>query len=449
MVIITGLSAEPIIKKLYAGKNIIDAFTGLLLYFFAFDLIIRFFIQQLPTLSIKPYLTLPIKKSKLLHYPLIRSVPSIFNIIPVLLVLPFFIKTICTSQTALYSLAWIITILSFITINNYLNFWLKKYLSETPVLVFFVLIAAVSIFYLDISGIVSLSDYFSLIILYLANNAYLIMIPVLIAAFVYFQTYLLLRKNSYIESTQTGRTKTGNFMFLSRYGEVGNLIRVELKMILRNKRPKSVLYFSLLFLAYGFILYDVENLDNYFMLIIAGMILTSAFALNYGQFVFAWEGSYFDSYMANKLTSYNYIKSKYLLFAVSGIAGFIITLPYAIISYKIGLINSAMLLYNIGFSSILLLLFCTSNTTSIDLGKSQFLNYQGTGASQFLMVFPIMGFPLIIHIIFLIFGFPQYSIYALGITGLLGIIFNKYLLQLVVNQFLKRKYIMSAGFRKI
>jgi hypothetical protein len=77
------------------------------------------------------------------------------------------------------------------------------------------------------------------------------------------------------------------------------------------------------------------------------------------------------------------------------------------------------------------------------------MNFQGSGAIQFLMGIPLLGIPVLIHIIFLILGIRQYSILGIGILGLIGIIFSTYLLKRVVSLFLSRKYTMALGFRKI
>jgi len=444
-----GFFADKIIHEIYKDKDVVESFTGLLFYYFSFDLIIRFLFQQLPTLSIQPYLTLPIKKSTLLHYPLLKSSLSFFNIIAILILLPFFIKIVCTTRTFLFCLTWIIALFSFIISNNFLNFSLKKYFSKRPLLIL-LLLAFVGLFiFLDITKIVSCSNYFSTILMYLANTHFLVIIPIAFAVLTYYLTYFLLKNNSYIEDKLTNkRIKTDSFLFLKRFGEIGDLIRIEIKMIMRNKRPKSMLYISIMFLAYGFMFYQKKNLDNYLILTFVGLIMTSIFAINYGQFMFSWESSFFDSYMTNKISPYNYIKSKYLFFTISCFLGFIITLPYALVSYKIGIINGALLLYNIGVSSIILMFFCTYNSNRIDLGKSQFMNYQGTGFAQFLIMIPIIGFPMLVYLIFKFLDIPQYSFYALGLVGIIGIAFNKYLLQIVANQFIKRKYKMAYGFRQ-
>jgi len=143
----------------------------------------------------------------------------------------------------------------------------------------------------------------------------------------------------------------------------------------------------------------------------------------------------------------NYIKSKYILFTIASVGCFILTLPYGLLGYKIVYVNAAMLLYSLGVSSFLMIYFCTFNTSRIDLGKGQFMNYQGTGFAQFLMIIPIFGLPVIMFLIFDYYGIPQYSIYSLGIIGAFGILFKDYLLQRLTDQFLKKKHKMALGFR--
>ena len=449
-IVFIGFFADFILLKIFPDTDVVQSFTRILFYYFSFDLIFRFFAQQIPTLSIQPYLTLPVPKSKLLHYPLIKSISSFVNVLALLLILPFFVKVVCATYPPRFCLYWIFTVLSLIATNNFLNFSLKKYFSKQPLFILFLLAIIGLIIYLDINKTLSISEYFSKALQTISEKPFLFVIPFILAAISYYLGYNLLKKNAWIEDTQTNqRANTASLSFLSRYGEAGNLMGTEIKMILRNKRPKSLLYVSLIFFAYGFMFYQEKNIENYVILIFTGFFLTSIFAIQYGQFSFSWESSFFDSYMANKISPINYIRSKYLFFALTSLIGFVVTLPYALISYKIGFINAAMLLYNIGISSVVLLFICTWNTSRIDLGRSQFMNYQGTGVTQFLSIIPIAGFPVIVYLLFKYFGAPEYSIYALGLIGLIAIVFNKYLLQLLTRQFVKRRYKMALGFRQI
>lgn len=69
-----SLFADKILLNAYPNQSVIFSFSKILFYYFLLDIVFRFFMQQLPVISIQPYLTLPIRKRTLLHFPLIRSV---------------------------------------------------------------------------------------------------------------------------------------------------------------------------------------------------------------------------------------------------------------------------------------------------------------------------------------------------------------------------------------
>ena len=444
-----GYYADQLIRETNKTADLIQVFSRILFYYFSADLIARFFLQSLPTLSIQPYLTLPIKKSRLIHYPLTKSILNFFNILAILLLFPFAFKIIYATHPTSFSVAWTLSLLSLIYTNNYLSFLFKKLFLKKPVFVVIFILCWAGVLYTDFSKITAVSGYFSKAFLYIVNNPVYVIFPLTLVGLSYYFDYILLRKHTYFEETQHNtRTSRGNFSFLSRYGETGNLIRLEIKMILRNKRPKSIIYLSVLFLFYGFLFYRNESMDNPIILFLAGLMLTSMFSLSYGQYLFSWESAYFDTLLTNKIKLYSFIRSKYLFIAVTSMLSFLITLPYMLISLKIGLINAAVLLYNIGISSLIMIFLATYNTSPIDIGRSQFMNYEGTSLRQFVLMVPIIGLPAGIHYVLKWLGIPQYFFLVLAVIGFLGILFNNYLLHSLTKRFLIRRYKMAAAFRQ-
>jgi hypothetical protein len=69
-ILMLGFFADKIVAEIFPNQDVLAAFNRLLFYYFGFDIVIRFFLQQLPVMSIQPYLALPVKKSTLLHFPL-------------------------------------------------------------------------------------------------------------------------------------------------------------------------------------------------------------------------------------------------------------------------------------------------------------------------------------------------------------------------------------------
>lgn len=444
-----GYFADEIVKSIYKERSIAESFTGILFYYFIIDLLMRFLMQKVPVLSIMPYLTLPVRKRTLINYPLIKTIPGFFNLAALLLILPFFFKVIIQVKPSIAAITWIVTILSLIFFNNFLAFWLKKYMAKKPVVIILLLVAIAFTFYLDISGIFPLSNGFTNGFKIIEKSPVLLILPLLMACFSYIIAWFMLKRNSYIEEDHNKSSKvSSNFLFLSKYGETGILIQNELRLIFRNKRPKTMMWLSLIFMLYGFIFYVDENINKEFILVFAGLFITSSASMTYGQMIFSWESSFFDFITTSRISPVTYLKSKFLLFACLNTINYILTLPYGFLSSKILIINTALFIYNTGISSFILLFFGTFNFSRIDLGKSQFMNWQGTNATQFLLMIPLFGIPMLFVFLSGLFA-PQYTGYiVLAIMGLLGIIFNDFIIRSLVKLFLRNRYKMAAGYRK-
>jgi hypothetical protein len=97
----------------------------------------------------------------------------------------------------------------------------------------------------------------------------------------------------------------------------------------------------------------------------------------------------------------------------------------------------AAFLFNTGINTVILLFFSTYNTKRINLSQGTAFNYQGTTFKNFLIVIPMMFFPMALVDI-LSFFVEMYVIMAiLADTGLIGIVLHKQMLTLCINQFNK------------
>lgn len=447
--IVLGLIADKIVIQLYGDVDVVSVLTGFLLYYFVADLLFRFLFQQVPSIAIQPYLTLAIKKSTLLHYPILKSAFSFFNVIPLFVFAPFFVKNIFGVHNNEFTIIWGGSVLSLIVINNNLNFFLKKYFAKKPLLIMLLFVLLAVLLYLNYINKFGFNEYFTLGLYAMGKSYFFLFVPLVLVVLSYFLAYFMLKRNAYIEDIgKIGMHKMSGFSFLNRYGELGQLMRMELKLVLRNKRPRTILYVSIMFLFYGLLFYPNEIYSDSFFLSFCALFVTSSFAINHGQFLFGMESSYFDMFLAHKVSVYNFIKSKYIVLSGACIMSYVLTLPYGFLGLHILYLQTAFVLYNIGVTTILMIYFGTYSTSFIDLGKSQFMNYQGTGIAQFALMLPVFGLPLIIYYSCIFLGISAYYNLIIGIVGVFGMLLHDQLLQLMVKQFEKRKYRMAVGFRK-
>ena len=92
-----------------------------LVYYLVFDLAVRYFMQQLPTQNIKPFLTQNISKKKLVNYTLLKVITNFFNWGNLLFLIPFAGLMLFNHYNVLGVLMWFLGVFAMFYINNFIN----------------------------------------------------------------------------------------------------------------------------------------------------------------------------------------------------------------------------------------------------------------------------------------------------------------------------------------
>ena len=80
-----GIGGYYLLKKQNPETDPIFLINSFLGIYFAVDLLIRYFFQAIPVTEVKPLLLLPITKRVIIHGVLVRSLGSIFNAVPLVI----------------------------------------------------------------------------------------------------------------------------------------------------------------------------------------------------------------------------------------------------------------------------------------------------------------------------------------------------------------------------
>lgn len=434
------------------GQNVIQVFFGLILYYFSFDIIIRFIMQDLPTLAVQPYLTQNIRRNKLVQFLNVRSLFSIFILLPLFIFLPFITTVISAKYGSIVSLALIITIFSLTFFNHFLVMFIKRktILSQWWLIGFFLMILLIIL--ADYFKSFSLRNWSAELFTVVIKFPLLCLFFLLLAVGAYYNNSQFLRKNFYLENLEKalGEKKSADYNWLQRFGSYGDLMAIDIKLILRNKRPSTLLLLSVIFLFYGYIFYRPEYFANGSLgiLLIGSIFITGMFMVSFGQFLFAWQSSHFDGMLCNNIPIRTYIKGKMTLLILFSTISFFLSLLYGFISWKLIPILFASWLFNIGIHSVLTGFIGTRNYKGLDLSKGSTFNYQGTGAAQWLYSFVILIVGVIIYLPFALLINKWTGIVAIGIAGLVSLLMRDWWLDKITLQFKKQKYKMLEGFRE-
>jgi hypothetical protein len=164
--------------------------------------------------------------------------------------------------------------------------------------------------------------------------------------------------------------------------------------------------------------------------------------------MFAWQSNHFDGLMANRINFTQYIKAKFLLFNLFGTLVSMISLLYGFISWKIFLIIFSVYLYSIGFGSVIVIFFANYNRKRLDLTKGATFNYQGVGATQWIMGLPLFLIPLLIYLVFSKFNHPFWGIITICIFGIVTLAMQDLWVKWLTKLFIKQRYKIAEGFRE-
>jgi len=447
-----GLFIDKVLMELYPDDNPIDIFNGIILYYFGFELMMRFMMQVLPTINIESYLHLPIKKSAIINYLNVRSLFAIGNYLPLLVFIPFAVKVIVGEYDGMTAIVWVLSLFFIGLSNNFFAIYIKRQMTSKPVITGIAGLTLIVLILLDYFKVLSFAAISKSLFNALLIHPVGIFIPVTLLIFSYLLNFYFLRSKLYPEEigkkaeVVSGSSKA--FDYLKQYGHTGQLIIKDIQLIWRHKRTRSIVFMMPIFLGYGFFFYpnEVYAGKNGF-LIFVGIFMTGGMMLNYLNYAFSYESGHFDFILCNYKDFDQYLNQKFLFAVGISTISYIITIPYLFFDLKILFINTMAWLYVIGVLSYLLFYTATFSKKKMDLSKGAAFNYQGLGASHWFSMLPFFILPLLLYWPFSLTGYPTGGLILIGSMGFMGLILHKPLMQMVKKQFLKRKYEMADGFR--
>ncbi|MCA1758154.1 MAG: DUF5687 family protein [Bacteroidales bacterium] len=448
--LVLGFSLSMLLAEKFPDQSLVSAFNSIILMYAGTDLILRIFIQNLPTFGFQPFLVLPVKKRRIARYMLNKSLFHFFNILPFFLVLPFLFTSAIKELSVINLLAWFSGLFFLILINHFLAIYLKWRTNEDDRFFYGLLALAAGAFALNYFGIVDFAGAFGKFFGWVIHNPISVLLFPAAVVLLYFlnQQYILNRFYPDELTENKKQASVRDFSWLARVGEYGRMLSLEVKMILRNKRPRTSAIMSVLFIFYGLLLYkdNGEEISD-FILVFGGMFMTGIFSMSYGQFFPAWHSRYYPLLMTQNVKMKEVLQSAFFLMAATNVVFYLLSLGYMFISPKVLYIHLAVMLYNVGVNSFVIFALGLNSRKSIDLDSRGMFNYQGMGATQWLIAFPILFGPMAVYgIMVLLFGkITAYLI--LGSLGLVGIILHPRLIDYFTKHYLRRKHRMIAAYR--
>lgn len=445
-----GVGAYFFVKKHINPKPLIFI-NRILIFYIVFDLAFRFFLQKMPVVNIKPLLYLPIKKNTAINFGIGKTLLSFFNIWHAFLFIPFSIVLLVEGHDFLNVMGWHLTIMALIFLNNFINI----FVNDKEVIFYIVLTILVALGTLLYYNIFDVTQYTAIFFSKIYDQPYLTLLPILMAFLFYKIAFNNFKHNFYLDarlSKKVNNAETENMDWLNRFGKVSVFLKNDIKLIKRNKRSKTTVFMSVLFIFYGLLFFTGSTgvYDGPFWRIFAGIFVSGGFLFNFGQFVPSWDSAYYQLLMSQNITYKAYLESKWYLMVIATLVSTILASFYLYFGWQAYVAVVAGAIYNIGVNSHLVLWGGAYVKTPIDLSsnKKAFGDKKSFNTKTLLLTLPKLVLPMVIYAVGHFASGEKLGYVLVVLAGVLGFLFKEKVFQIIEKTYKTEKYKTIAAYKQ-
>lgn len=447
--LLLGISTYFIIEEMNLSP--IETVNKFMIYYMVADLTFKLLMQKIPVINIRPLLVTPIKRGTIVNFAMGKMLVSFFNAIHWFFFLPFCIVMLIKGYDTLSVALWFVGMMALIYANNFLNILLndKDYLF----IIFLTLLAGFG--GLQYYKLFDLTDYTFVFFDKVFNTVWMFAIPIALLVGLYVFTFKYLVKAMYFDtglSVKREQAKTEQFEWLDKFGNMGTFLKNDIRMIKRNKRSKTTVVMSVLFLFYGLLFFtqSIEAYDNPFMHMFAGIFVTGGFLFTFGQFVPSWDSAYYNLMMTQNIPYKGYLESKWWLIVIATAISTILASFYLYFGVHTYLMIVVGAVYNMGFNSHLVLLGGAYTKTPIDLttSKAAFGDKKAFNAKTMLISIPKLLLPMALYGIGYVLFNPEIGLALVALTGVVGFIFRDKVFAKIEKVYKTEKYSTIQAYKQ-
>ncbi|MDG1571454.1 DUF5687 family protein [Robiginitalea sp. M366] len=445
-----GVGSYFIIEKAGLGDplRVVNRF---LIYYLAFDLYLRYMLQKMPVMNIRPLLYLPLPKTQVVRYALGKTLLSFFNISHAFFFIPFSVVLLVKGYPVLSVVGWHLACLALILTNNFLNILLNNVDR-----VFYPLVLVLALF-----GIAQYYGWFDVTV-YTApvfdlfyDVPWTAVLPWGVLAGTIAWAYTYFKRHMYLDAGLSAKQevgKTEDYTWLNRFGNLGTFLKNDIKLIKRNKRSRTTVLVSFLFLFYGLFFFtgSVEVYETPVMQVFAGIFVSGGFLFTFGQYVPSWDSAYYPLMMSQNIRYREYLNSKWWLIVIATGVSALLAVFYLYFGWKAYLAILVGTVYNLGVNSYLVLWGGAYIKTPIDLGsnKKAFGDRQAFNGKTLLLTIPKLLLPLLVFWLGQLLWNDTAGYLMVVVVGLAGFAFKERAFRMIEKIYKKEKYKTLLAYKQ-
>ena len=432
------------------GLEPLSTINTYLIYYLVGDLIVRWFFQKMPVTNIKPLLTLPIKRSTIVHYSLGKTSISFFNIIHVFFFLPFTIVLLIEGY-GYQAILWHLAMMALIYANNFLNLIINN-----KDLVFYPLVATVaSLGLAQYYQFLNITEYTKPFFQGMYDTNYLFLIPILLLIIIYYFSFNYFKNDLNLDTglaKKSDEAKTENLTWLNQFGTLGTFLKNDIKLLKRNKRSRTTVIMSFLFIFYGLLFFtnSIEAYNNPAMHVFAGIFVSGGFLFTFGQFIPSWDSAYYQLLMSQNISYRQYLTSKWWLMVIGTIISTIIASFYLYFGWQTYMLIVVGAIYNIGVNSHLVMLGGAYVKMPIDLtmANKAFGDKQAFNLKTMLISLPKLLVPMGLYAAGYYLFSANIGFLFVALAGVLGFALRDMVFTKIEKIYKTEKYATIAAYKQ-
>ena len=449
-----GVLFIPMFRELFPSMEPYHIFNKGLVYLLMAAFLMRFTMTKLPVQEIKSLILLPVGKNRVLRAYLLMNGMSFNNLIWMFMLVPFGFGTLFKYFGLVGVLGFLVGYWLLMLLNNYWYIACRTLMNQH---ILYVLIPIAVYGLLLVGLLVPETNYIGNFCMEVGEGFFLweweVFIGLIATISLMFDLCHFLQKRVvYKELSKTEMVKkikkVSEYKFLDRFGEVGEYMRLEIKLLTRNKVPRSQFYMGLgIMLMFSAMLSFTDVYDGTFMRYFITVYNFAVLGVLVLSQTMSYEGNYLDGLMSRKESILNLLRAKYyvqcsLLF----VPLLIMVLP--ITEGKLSLLSAlACFFLTSGFTFWVLMQLAVYNKLTLNLNTK--LTGKNSGGNFFQTMIIMAGFfgpVIIIQPLITLLNETTAMLIILGI-GLAFTLTHPLWLRNIYKRFMARRYENMEGFR--
>ena len=290
--------------------------------FLFIDFLLRFLFPT-PVQQIKPYLLLPIKKQQLINVLLVQVGLKAFNLFWLFFFVPFAAMTVVRFYGVTGVVCYALGIWLLMVANAYWSVLVRTLQRRHIVWVLlpvgcYVLLAVGGFFYSYVSDFsMTLGEALiqGKILAYLG-----ILVVIALLAFLNSRVQMACIYSELNRREKMPQVKhAGRYRFLNHFGLTGEYMKLELKMIFRNKAPKkNFQMMSIVIVLFALALFGMSHTEEatWFTLYLYSIYCFTGYAISILSRIMAYEGAYLDGLMMRRDSLLYLFRAKYYVYCL-------------------------------------------------------------------------------------------------------------------------------------